>query len=161
MKKNTPIIAVLLALLASACSNDTEKIQIAAQGYLDAMGNYRPSDARAYAAQETQDSTLSYYESLMADMDPALYANNMPATITLGEINIQDTIAQVSYHKSTPITQQDGSLTLVKRQGEWLAYEVIHVPPIMKKDSPLHGRVFTEEEIKDMRVHRVNSIAKK
>ena len=123
MKKNNYLFHITLSLLAvllAGCSNDDKQIRAAAQGYLDAMGNYRPADARPYATEETCNVTLAFFEMLMQHTDPSVYANNIPATITLGDITIaEDTLATVAFHKHTPSKEQDGEVTLVCRDGQW------------------------------------------
>lgn len=139
-----------LLTMAAACGPDTDAISAAAQGYLDAMGNYRPADARPYASKETCEITLSFFESLMQHTDPAVYADNMPATITLGEISVEDdTLARVAFHKSTPVMEQDDTLHLVCRRGRWQVHEVIVIPKFLQPDSA--PRTFTDEEIAAMR----------
>lgn len=145
------IYSLLLALLASACTNDTEKIKQAAQGYLDAMGNYQPTQARPFATKETGDVTLKFFEYVMKNTDPKVYANNMPAEITLGEVTIHDTTATVAFHKSTPSTQQDGTIDLVKRKGEWKVQQLIKVPPIMNPEARKKQHNFTPEEIRQLK----------
>lgn len=152
MRKSYYLILAACALMATACQNNTENIQKAAQGYLEAMGNYRPTDARQFATPETGEVTLAFYEYVIRQTDPRTYANNMPATITLGDIAINDTTATVSFHKSTPITQQDGSISLVKRKGQWLVHEIIEVPAILNPQMMQEGgRKFTDEQIHEMR----------
>lgn len=152
MKKTYYIIAALCLALCAACANDAEKIAQAAQGYLDAMGNYRPAEARPFATEETCSATLEFYEHILTTTDPKVYANNMPAEITLGEISINDTLATVAFHKSTPATQQDGTIDLVKRKGKWLVHQVINVPTVLRQTAEGEGpRTFSEEEISTMR----------
>ena len=76
------IILLSAALLFSACANDEAQIRQCAQGYLEAMGNYRPTEARQYATQQTCDVTLSFFEKVMEFTDSSVYANNIPAEIT-------------------------------------------------------------------------------
>ncbi len=153
MKKNNYLFHITLSLLAvllAGCSNDDKQIRAAAQGYLDAMGNYRPADARPYATEETCNVTLAFFEMLMQHTDPSVYANNIPATITLGDITIaEDTLATVAFHKHTPSKEQDGEVTLVCRDGQWRVHQVIEVPDMLKGgESP---RTFSKEQIEEMR----------
>lgn len=152
MKKRTLTLLCGILLMAS-CGSDTKQIQQSAQGYLEALGNYRPTDARPYATEQTCDITLNFYEKLLTHTDSAVYANNMPATITLGDITLADTTADVSYHKSTPSTQQDGTVHLVKRDGKWLVDQVIQVPGIMNAimDTAAAAPAFDQETIEEMR----------
>lgn len=152
MKKEIIGLFCGLLLLAS-CNSDTKQIQQSAQGYLEALGNYRPADARPYATEQTCNITLNFFEKLVAHTDTAVYANNMPATITLGNITMDDTSAQVAYHKSTPSTQQDGTVNLVKRDGKWLVDQVIQVPGLMQAimDTAAAAPAFDQETIEEMR----------
>ena len=101
------------------------------------MGNYRPAEARPYASAETCEKTLAFYEALMKYTDSSVFKNNIPATIALGEIDYSnDTSATVAFHKSTPITEQDGTLHMVKRGRKWLAHEVIGFPTVPDSGAP-------------------------
>lgn len=131
MKSSTRIVILSLIDLSllAACAGGEGQLREYAQGYLDALGNYRPAEARPYASPETCEKTLTFYEALMNYTDSSVFKNNIPATITLGEIRYSDdTCATVAFHKSTPITEQDGTLHMVKRGRKWLAHEVINLP---------------------------------
>ena len=138
MKRFIFIPSLLCAgLLMAACSSDEEKIKESAQGYLNALGNYRPAEARPYASVETCEKALAFYEALMKYTDSSVFKNNIPATIALGEISYSDdTSATVAFHKSTPITEQDGTLHMVKRDRKWLAHEVIGFPTVPNSGAP-------------------------
>ena len=152
------LFASCILLACASCHNDDKQIRDAAQGYLDAMGNYRPADARPYASKETCDSTLDFFEQVMKTTDPSSYSNNMPAKITLGEIAVEDSLAEIEYHKSTPTNEQDGTLHLVKREGQWQVHEIIQVPPVVRAavygDTSHPGRKFTSEQVAQMRANR-------
>ena len=140
----------LLAVVLAGCSNDDKQIRTAAQGYLDAMGNYRPADARPYATEETCNVTLAFFEKMMQHTDPSVYANNIPATITLGDITIEeDTLATVAFHKHTPSKEQDGEIELVRRNGQWQVHQVIEIPNLLNAGEK--PRTFTKEQIEEMR----------
>ena len=148
MKQITILLTAVL--LFTACTNDEEQIVHSAQGYLDAMGNYRPTEARQYATPQTCDVTLAFFERVLEFTDSSVYANNIPAEITLGDIVItDDTSATVDFHKSTPSTQQDGTIHLSKRDGTWLVNEVLNVPQLPSKDQG--PRILSDEEIKALR----------
>lgn len=135
------------ALLFTACANDQEQIKQSAQGYLDAMGNYRPADARPYSTQQTCDVTLAFFEHIMQFTDSSVYSNNIPAEITIGDITItDDTTATAAFHKSTPSVQQDGTINLVKRQGRWLVHQVLNVPQLPQAGQ--QPRIIPEEDLK-------------
>lgn len=146
-KKHIVGLCASFLFLGVACSHNTTEIRTVAQGYLDAMGNYRPTDARAYASKETCEITLTFYESMLQHTDSAVYKGNIPATITLGEVKVtEDTIATVDFHKSTPASEQDGTLHLLRRDGHWQVHEVIAVPKILQPN--LSPRPLPEEGFK-------------
>ena len=150
MQLHRNILWVGVAMLLSACANDEEQIRQCAQGYLDAMGNYRPTEARQYATQQTCDVTLAFYERVIEVTDPNVYKDNMPAEITIGDITIaDDTTATAAFHKSTPTTQQDGSIDLVKRDHKWQVHQVLNVPQLPAKEQG--PRILSDEEVKELR----------
>ena len=151
MKKRTPILTAAALLLIAACSNnDQEEIRQCAQGYLDAMGNYRPTEARQYSSKETCDITLAFFEQVMTYTDSSVYSNNIPATITIGQIVVtDDTTATAAFHKSTPSVEQDGSINLVKRDRKWQVHEVLNVPQLPSNDQG--PRILPDEDIKALR----------
>lgn len=150
MKSLRPSLLCFI-LLAISCGGGEKQLKEYAQSYLDAMGNYRPAEARPYASQETCEQTLAFYEMLMEHTDSAVYRNNMPAEITLGAIAYPtDTTAEVAFHKNTPATQQDGTLHLLKREGRWKVHEVIEVPPIFNLMNQ-EPRTFSDEELEEIR----------
>ncbi|MBP5189440.1 MAG: hypothetical protein J6031_00810 [Bacteroidales bacterium] len=140
----TNIIPTLLLLLfcTAACTSQgqskkalqTEKKQIekVAYGYLDAMGNYRISDAYKYADKETQDKTLRFIEErIMPITDTNYIKKETPAKITITGITItSDTTAETMFHKSTPSSERNNILKLVKRNGKWMADVPIDVPDV-------------------------------
>lgn len=135
----------------SACSKDKRQINEAAYGYLYALGNYRPNEARPYATTETAEVTLAFWERVMEHTDPSVYANNIPAEITIKEVRIVDTTAIAEFHKQTPSTEQDGEVNLVKRNNKWFVHEILDISnnPIMKEGAG--KKRFSSEEIKQMR----------
>ena len=150
MQLHRNILWVGVAMLLSACANDEEQIRQCAQGYLDAMGNYRPTEARQYATQQTCDVTLAFYERVIEVTDPNVYKDNMPAEITIGDITIaDDTTATAAFHKSTPTTQQDGSIDLVRRDHKWQVHQVLNVPQLPAKEQG--PRILSDEEVKELR----------
>lgn len=151
MKKQFYVIAATVLILMAACSAKESQLKDYAQHYLEAMGNYKPADAQPYVTPETANATIKFFLMLMEHTDPAVYRNNMPAEITLGQIEYtNDTCAIVSFHKSTPSTQQDGKLHMVKRKGKWLVHEVIDPTPITNLTNQ-KTRTLSEEEKEALR----------
>lgn len=128
------IILALLTTLVTGCASDQKKIERAAYGYLDAMGNYRIDDAYDYATEETQSKTLDIIQQyIMPTTDMDYIRRNSPATITITGIEMtDDTSAIVSFHKTTPIQEQDGTLDMRKRNNQWKAQVLINLPNIIE-----------------------------
>ena len=130
---------VFLPLLLSACANNSEDTQIkkTAYNYLSAMGNYKIAAAEKYADNETRTITLQFFErKMMPYLDSTYLKSNTPAEITIKEIEIiDDSNALVKYHKSTPITEQDGELQMRKVDDAWKAHVVIKIPDIFLLDN--------------------------
>lgn len=120
------IFAVLLALTAwiASCTPSTEHIKTVAYGYSNALANYNIDDAAQYCTPETQETTLQYAKSLMANVPPEYIASDTPAEIKITEVIVDnDTTATVHYHKHTPLKDFDASLNMVRRNGQWLAHD--------------------------------------
>ncbi|MBR6330435.1 MAG: hypothetical protein IKR79_02160 [Bacteroidales bacterium] len=135
-------LTILIALCLNACScqgqntravkKEKKQIENVAYKYLDAMGNYRIRDAYKYANQETQDKTLRFIEEkIMPITDTNYIKKETPAKITITGITItSDTTADAYFHKSTPSSERNNVLNLVKRNGKWMANVPIDVPDV-------------------------------
>ncbi len=154
----TRILALLaLILIISSCNGEKREIKQTAYRYLDAMGNYRLDDAVPYASEKTNEVTIRFYKSLLPTIDTNNIKKNTPAKITINEVVMQsDTTAYAVFHKTTPITQQDDTLRMIKENGKWLAHVVIAIPSYMMPDSTMHFRHFTREEMKQMSQHIIS-----
>lgn len=134
MKKTHIILCAALAILGiCSCSRiEQNRIKKEALGYINAMSNYDFEEARKYAAQETQDVTINYFQNVLDPMmtpaDKENLKKNTPATIEIIKISqTSDTTAEVEYYKTTPLQpkHQDPTLKMVKRDERWQAYVVI------------------------------------
>jgi len=134
MKRTIALGILGLALLFSGCNSEEKMVKKTAFGYLDAMGNYRISEAEQFASKETVETTLKVIEQvIMPNMDSSYIKRNTPATIEITEVNIEnDTTAVVNYKKTTPIQIQSGELNLVKRDNKWQAVVSITLPSALK-----------------------------
>ena len=123
------LFTVLIFLTGCSNTQHQQDIEKAAQGYLDAMGNYRIDDAAPYATLRTREKTIPTLNYLMAHSDTAYINSNRPATITLtGTTMLSDTSARVYYHKSTPLKESDDSILVVLEEGQWLVD--VHIKPL-------------------------------
>ena len=141
-KTNIIPVLLLLAFCLTACTSqgqnrrtqqkEKRSIERVAYAYLDAMGNYRIRDAYKYANQETQDKTLRFIEEkIMPVTDTNYIKKETPAKITITGITIaSDTTADAYFHKSTPASERNNVLNLVKRNGKWMANVPIDVPDV-------------------------------
>lgn len=137
MKNISLLIGITILLASCAQQSDTKQIEKTAYKYLKAMGDYKIAKAEDYADNETRSVTLQFFErKMMPYVDSTYIKSNMPAKITIGNVTIiDDTSALVTYHKSTPITEQDGELQMRKENGKWKAHVVIKIPNIFYLDS--------------------------
>lgn len=130
MKKFLLILSSATIILSVACSNaETKQIEAAAQGYLDAMGNYQIEEASPYATRQTRENTIPTLKFIKDHADTAYMNSNKPAIITITKTKIiSDTSARVYYHKSTPIKEVDDSVTVLLEEGKWLVDEKTNLP---------------------------------
>ena len=128
------IVLLTMPLLWVSCKSEKSLIEQSAMGYLTAMGNYRISEAEAYATEETIENTLHAIEKyIMPNLDPKVIKENTPATIKITDVTIVgDTTAEVTYVKTTPAQVQEGKLDMVKRNKEWKAQVFIQIPDALK-----------------------------
>lgn len=126
--------ALMTAILLSACNSDERQIKQAAQGYLDAMANYRIEEAEPYVTEETRDITLLFVEkAIMPNLAPNVIPDNTPATINITSVDITtDTTATVAYTKTTPQETSEETVGLLKRNNEWRVHYVVEIPPIFQ-----------------------------
>ena len=112
MKKATTILASIVLIALWGCNSDKRQIVKAAEGYLNATGNYRIEEAYPYATKSTCENTLPYIsEVLIPATDSAYLTANVPATIKLDSLLIVDDTAWVAYTKTTPIKKLSSVLT--------------------------------------------------
>ena len=122
------------AILLSACNSDEQKIKDAAQGYLDAMANYRIEEAEPYATEETRNITLQFVkQAIMPNLAPNVIPDNTPATIKINSVEITtDSTATVAYTKTTPNETLNETIGMLKRNDEWRVHLVVEIPTIFQ-----------------------------
>lgn len=128
-------VITIAGLLLSGCSSQEKKIEKAAEGYLDAIANYRFDDADKYASTQTKQKTLSFYKYLLPHVDTAYIKRATPATITIkGVAMTSDTTAYALFHKESPINIQDDTIRLIKEKQNWVVKDIIEAPEYIKGD---------------------------
>lgn len=131
--KNIKIICVLVPLLLVGCTTTEQQIRRSAQHYLDATSRYDVADACLYCTPETADGLRLLDTTVMRIVDSSYIQRNMPATVKITSINMtSDTTAEVEYHKHTPVSDFDGKVDMVLRDGDWLASVKIVVPNFLR-----------------------------
>lgn len=159
MKIRILTATVLLLMLCGCTSGEQKKIEQTAFAYLDAMGNYRIEEAKPYSSPRTIETAIALCERIIPLVDTSYIKANTPAQITIKSVHIEsDTTAYVLFHKSTPITQQNDTLRLVKIDGTWLVNVVINIPKLFSNDTiPRQGHRFTREQLKAMKSKPLDS----
>lgn len=125
--KRTFIIPFMLCVtflyegaVSCSCGNPKRAIRQAAYHYLDAMANYRVEDAVPFCTQETEEGVIRVGRNLVKAVEPGYIESDTPAKIKIKKVELtSDTAATVSYHKSTPLKKQNGTVNLVLRDGIW------------------------------------------
>lgn len=148
MKKTTLLFsAFALLLLLMSCKSEKSLVEQSAMGYLTAMGNYKISEAEPYATEETIENTLHAIEKyIMPNLDPNVIKENTPATIEItGVTFLNDTTAEVTYKKTTPIQVQEGKLDMVKRGNDWKAQVSIQIPEALKIEYKADAKALEEK----------------
>lgn len=140
-------VCILVAMCMCSCKSEQSMIEESAFGYLTAMGNYQIKEAEAYASDETIENTLHAIEKyIMPNLDSAFINKNTPATIEIKQVNqINDTFAEVSYVKTTPIQVQKGTLDMVKCNKKWKAQVKIAIPEVLKFEKQVDSKALDEK----------------
>jgi hypothetical protein len=142
-----------MSLLLTGCKSEKSLVEQSALGYLTAMGNYKIAEAEPFATEETIENTLHAIEKyIMPNLDPNVIKQNTPATIEITEVSIlDDTTAEVSYKKNTPIEVQEGKLDMVKRGNAWKAQVSIQIPDMLKIQYDLDKKAIEDKYMGKLR----------
>ena len=130
MYRTIPLIAALLLFLA-ACNSEQHRIERAANCYIVATSEYNLDEACRYCISETAKGLMTIKEHILPKLDTSYIRQNSKAEICIKDIVlINDTTANVFYHKQTPETAYSDTLTMVKRNGQWLAQVQFIIPEV-------------------------------
>lgn len=150
---------LIIPMLMVACKTEEKKVETVAYRYLDAIGNYRFAEARAYATQQTCDVTLDFYQNVVIPhTPPQALESNLPAKITIKEVSVvDDTTAWATFHNKAPKTEHDDTVRLVKEDGEWKVRDVIIIPEWMKNmiNGEKHDTKALQQAAKEGKLKRV------
>lgn len=138
MKSKVLLFAFATIVFATAScqqpTSDKKQVKQVAYAYEQALGDYDLAVARHYATEETKSKTLVVAEKLMKSVSRENIEANMPAKIKISKVKIlSDTTATANWHKETPIKECSGTLELRKRNGKWLAHDMIKTIPSGKE----------------------------
>jgi len=141
------LCAFAMTSILSCCKSEKSLIEQTAMGYLTAMSNYKISEAEPYATAETVENTLHAIEKyIMPNLDSNVIKQNTPATIEIIDVSIvDDTTAEVTYKKTTPIQVQEGKLEMVKRDKDWKAQVNIQIPEMLKIEYKVDSKALDEK----------------
>ena len=131
MKKTLFVIA-LATMLSASCAGGKHQIKSVAKKYLYATSEYNINEECRYATPETVEGLRTVEKTIMRMVDPEYIKKNTPAKITINDIYFDnDSVANVVYHKKTPIQEFDDTLCMVKYEGEWKAQIRIKLPDVI------------------------------
>lgn len=137
------LLTAATLLLLSACSSQEKQIEKVAYAYNYALATYNIEAAMPYATQETQESTLQMAKKIIAMVDSNYLKADSPATIEITNIKmVNDSLAIATYHKTTPLKDMELTTELRRRNGKWLAHEVLPQP----KARPITPPAVAEED---------------
>lgn len=123
------LIIALLVCCATACNSDKRQIRKAAQGYLEATGNYNTDAAMAYATKNTREKTLPFMRNNIIPLtDKAYIESNTPAKIKIDDITMGTDTAYVAYTKTTPLKELKNEICLIREEGSWLVDVPLQIP---------------------------------
>ena len=147
------LLLSIAALLTTACTGKEDKaIEEAAYGYAQALADYSVDDAVPYASQRTAEVTLDYYRAIVANTDSSIIASNTPASITITKVErLTDSTADALYHKSSPLTQLDDTLHLVKEKGRWVVNDVLVIPAMLNRHRDSQRRTIPDSVIRQVK----------
>lgn len=129
-----PLLIASMCIALTSCNNDEKQIRKAAQGYLEATGNYLIEDAYPYATKITRKTTLPYLTDYLLPITDSNYIKaNTPATIVIDSIFIAEDSAWVLYTKTTPLRAVQNQVCLIKEEGKWL----VDLPLMIPNNLPL------------------------
>lgn len=133
MKRN--LIVCLAALACFACNGlqkESPLVEEAAHGYLVAIANYRFDEAEPYSSKQTVENTLVVFNRMMKFTDTAYVAKNTPAEITITGVKVlTKKTALAYYHKHSPITELDDTVSVIKENGRWVVDDYVQEPPLL------------------------------
>lgn len=159
MKHLSPFLLAAVLLLAG-CHSERREITQTAYHYIIATGNYDIDAAEPYASQETRETTLAFIKNVLLPMTDTDYLKaNTPCTATVDSLLVEGDTAWVAYTKTTPLSINRNTLTLVKEDGRWLVYVPLNFPYTPPADTTAQEttqpggspRTFTKEQIEEMR----------
>ncbi len=129
-------LTTIALLTLVSCNSDKKQILKAAEGYLDATGNYRIEEAYPYATKETRETTLKFMSEIIMPLTDTNYIkSNSPAEIKIDSILRDTDTAWVFYTKTTPLKTLTNSICLIREEGQWLVDVPLSIPETITESS--------------------------
>lgn len=164
MKNNQICIVSMLVccLFMYSCKTDEQNAKNVAYAYSYALANYQVDEAEAYATEETKSTTLIKARQLVAAVGEAYIKSDTPAELEITDITFpNDTSAIATYHKKTPIKDFSGTVELRKRDGKWLAHDLIPIVSVPDPSSYQAPKQTSEDGKEIHEFQPVNNVDKK
>lgn len=120
--KTIYFLFVIVCVLLTGCNREQRKVEVIAQNYLTDMGNYRFDEAKKYASDK-QLPMIEKAAEIVKDIPEENLQQVLPVTITIENISIENDTAFVVFESQSKAFQNKGMLKMVKRDGDWKAYE--------------------------------------
>ena len=157
MKKKHISTLIVLTALFGGCTSTQDLIEEVAYQYSFAMANYDIDQAEQYADNETRQTTIKTGRGFLTLIDTNYIKSDTPANIEIVNTEIiNDSTAIVTYHKTTPIKDFNGTVEVRHKDGKWLVHSPTRVrnevlPESIEKNLSSSDSTFDSEQNKEMR----------
>ena len=119
MKTRAIFVFLFSVVILVGCNSEKRNVEKAAQGYLDAVTNFKTDEARKYAAPDFE-QYIEMMEIFVSWAHKDTIAALIPNKVTINNVEIYaDTAAIVSFHSSNPRQETDAQIKMIKIDGEW------------------------------------------
>ncbi|MBQ0015660.1 MAG: hypothetical protein KBT04_01585 [Bacteroidales bacterium] len=126
------VAGVILCALLCGCGREAA-VRRVAQGYLDAVSNYKISEAKPYVTPEMCEHTLYMDSILVSLMTDSAISAAIPAKVVIEKVVFDnDTVATVHFHKTSPNSDDHATLPMLCRDGKWWVHQIVNFPPILE-----------------------------
>ena len=120
MKNHYFFILVLAITLLSCQNNQESQVREVAQQYLEAVGNYKFEEGRAFVTDSSQ-NFIDRMTNVVKMMTQEDLEKNLPVTVTIKQFSINQDTALVNFDTQSPLYTHNGNIYLVRQTNNiWL-----------------------------------------